>query len=158
MTKVAIVHKMFAKGVTSATVIARRTGIRRGYVHNILWKLRDPEQARATSLKWRKSLPRHRQRSMRRRLPSFGKAQLRNAKRHQRETLETASRSREPWTDRDLAYLETHGKSDTIHEMAVALGRTYLAILRKACRCRISLGHEEKTGLNAIQFMKHTGA
>ena len=158
MTKIQIIKKYLAKGL-QAKAIERRTGIRRGYIHNVTWKTRHPEQFRDSIRKWRRSVPRHRVRAQLRQKPSYGKAQQRNKQRHQRETLKTAKRTHMPWTSRDLDYLMVHGTTLTVHEMAVALGRTHGAVLRKAVRRRILLGHEEKSGLNAQQFKQHaTGA
>ncbi|HUO75828.1 MAG TPA: hypothetical protein VMU12_02875 [Candidatus Paceibacterota bacterium] len=152
MTKTERVTRMMKRGMTSGRVIAQRTGFSLQYVYRIMWASRNPEQARASQKKWLKGLPRHRRRSMRIGLPSVDRARIANFRRHQRETKKVAKRRCQPWTAADLRFIETHATVLTVHEMAVALGRTYHALVRKAQRVRIPLGYEQKTGLNAQQF------
>lgn len=154
MTKKERVLRLMKRGVTSGKIIAHRTGFNRGYVYRIIWMSRNPETARASQRKWLKSLPRHRRRYMRVGVPSLMKSRIENFRRHQQETRKTAKQNGRPWTAADLRFVETHAVALTVHEIALTLGRTYHAVIKKGQRANINLGYEQKTGLNAQQFKK----
>ena len=72
---------------------------------------------------------------------------LRKAKtvmRHNEETLMLASNHRSKWLPDEVEYLRKVGKIKTAREIAVDLGRTYIAVLVRACIEKIPLMTEDK--------------
>jgi len=70
---------------------------------------------------------------------------------HQDQTRPLVSNNRQEWTTKDLEYLERYGKEQTIHELALKLGRSYLAIQMSAVKHGIDL-RGNKVGVGSARF------
>ena len=81
----------------------------------------------------------------RRRHPEKHREQNRILKeRHNAETQEFATRSRERWEGYEVGYLSRHALNMTAREIAFVLERSYCAVILQAFKCHIPMMTEDK--------------
>ena len=74
---------------------------------------------------------------------------------HQEVTKPLAKKDRQEWTLQDIEYLKIYGAVKCIRELALDLGRTYVAVQNAGHRFRIDM-RGNKMGINAQRFKRST--
>lgn len=151
MKRRAVIERLWKEGDDQKTIV-EKTGYSYRYVSNILWDLRNPgalknatdryvakhgqsKTSPELNKQWKKANP-----------EKVKRYKLENFSAHQNRTLDRAENHYNRWTTKDIEYLETHGASKTIEELALELKRTYSSIQGMAFKCGISLRGDKMGG------------
>ena len=96
---------------------------------------------------------REKQRRYKKNNPQIRKAhKIKNLALHQKITVAKADNHHQRWATKDIEYLEEHGKELAIHQLALNLGRSYLAVQACAHVHEIDL-RGDKVGAGAAKFV-----
>lgn len=152
MTKRAQIEKLYWQGKNVKEVIVL-TGFGYGYVHNIFADIKKPGILNEASKRYLETENgRESRRVSKKRNPKL-RAHLKQSlvSRHQGATMPKARNYRQRWTMKEIEYLTKHGGEQTIHHLALELGRTYLGVQMAAQTHGVDL-RGNKMGKEAVKF------
>ncbi|MBI2670204.1 MAG: hypothetical protein HYX20_03615 [Candidatus Yanofskybacteria bacterium] len=132
--------------------IAERIRSSYQYVANIAMDLRHPSCLSASISKFRQKYPERRREWLKKNPEIKSKERKKILDFHQNITRPLAKNHWQRWTIKEIEFLEQHGKSMSIHELAIELGRTYMAVQMAANRFDIDL-RGNKVGAGAAMFV-----
>lgn len=161
LSKKSIIEALLKQGVKPIE-IHKKTGYSYRYICNISLDLRNPGILYRSTRKWLESGGKEKLKTWRKKrgkLACEREYQQRIRRTHWILTRQEAINHRQEWTIKDLDFLREHGGKITIHELAIALGRTYGAIQSAGSKFGISLKGEkiEKSKPYVGMFTKMKG-
>jgi len=124
------------------------SGVQKKLLHKYNWRHggkkysnnhRNLDYALAYAKKWRRNNP--------------GKKYIqkkRETDRYNEESLSVADNHHQRWTSDEIAYIKEYGRDKTARTLALDLGRTYNAIIVRACIENISLMTEDKKHMRLV--------
>lgn len=145
-----IIKRLKEAGFTGKEIAAIDGTVKTTAIYAALERERNPDLPRERSKKYYRSekyIKRHPKgnRAWKGKNPSKWRDQRNKSKRkRQQETMVLAINNRQPWTLTEIAYLEKYGRTKTIKELALKLGRSHAAIQDAAHIHGISLYSPEK--------------
>jgi len=157
MTKMAVVKNLFNQGFKQKEIV-EKTDFSYRTVSSYLYIIRNPESVKAVinpaAKIWREKnkdkiriyAERGRKKFRKKYPEKRAESRRKNILNHQNATLPNAENHYQRWTIQEIEYLEKHGKTKTIEEIAIKLERSYLAIQMAGHRFGIDLrGNKTKT-------------
>lgn len=169
VTKKKRIDDLFKQG-NKAQEIREITGFSLRYIYNIISDINNPgilakrerkylgslrgiETKRKSTKKWRKSNIESVRKSRRKsnknwkknHKDTWAKLMKLNKIRHAVATRPHATNHRQEWTMREIEFLQTHGQSKTVRQIALDLGRTHNAINCAAYKHKIDMRGDKTT-------------
>ena len=97
------------------------------------WIIRHYGSVYVLTKRWRKNNP-----------DKWYSDKLKTVRRHNDETIPFATSNHQPWGSDEIEYIREVGQQMTAREIAIDLGRTYNAVIARACMEHIPLTNDDK--------------